>query len=154
MMKRVVNLGLSLALSSIALSQEDDNPTNRGRLMWSAFACATFAEMSGETQEQERLFDVGYSVGQSFLADIENETVSESEFQAAPVGVLLVIGGPSAEFILGRIYENAVGDAFDSVVKEDGNDLPILNPADWANEELRAIRAENKYLTSNCELIR
>jgi len=36
--------------------------------------------------------------------------------------------GPSIDFMIGRIFEGATEDAFDKVVKEHNNGLPILNP--------------------------
>ncbi|MDT8429372.1 MAG: hypothetical protein RQ757_11455 [Pseudomonadales bacterium] len=141
------------ASAYVSAQPEGDSP-NRGRLMWSAFTCATFAELSGNEEEQTRLFAVGYAVGTEFVREVKEKTISESEFNAAPVGVLLTLGGPSVDFIVGRIFENAMNDAFDSVVKEDSNGLTIPDPTKWARDELKAIRAENKYHNSNCELLR
>jgi hypothetical protein len=55
--------------------------------------------------------------------------------------------------MIGRIFENAMRDAYDKVVKEDNNGLPILDPSKWARDELKVIRAKNKYHSSNCALI-
>lgn len=126
---------------------------NPGLVVWSAFSCATFAELSGDVPEQKRLFDLGVSTGRSFLARIEKGTVPAAERQETPIGVLLRLGGPSVDFILGRIFEGAVDDANDKVVKEDSSGLPILDPSKWAAGELKLMRAELKYRGSNCALI-
>lgn len=142
----------AMLLSNTSAQQQIDQ-TNRGRLLWSAFACATYAELSGKMEEQQRLFEIGYTVGKAFLTDIDNQTISESELQNAPVGVLGTLGGPTIEFILGRIFALVQSDSYDSVVKEDSRGMPIFNPADWADEELEVVRAQTKYRDSNCELI-
>ena len=132
--------------------QDNDRP-NLGRVMWSAFACAAYAELSGDEREQKRLFDIGYNAGTTFLASIKNQTIPETERPETPVGVLLRLAGPSNDFMIGRIFESAMADAFDDVVKEDNNGLPLLNPTDWADGELKVTRAKNKYQSSNCALI-
>lgn len=128
--------------------------SNLGRLTWSAFLCATYAELSGDGPEQKRLFDIGYEAGKEFLLGIRDGTISDADRQDAPIGVIFLLGGPSDDFIIGRIFENAMGEAFDDVVKEDNAGLPILDPGNWADGELRVSRAQSKYQTSNCALIR
>jgi len=122
--------------------------------MWSAFSCAAYAEMSGNKQEQERLFKVGYDAGRTFVDGVKNKTISETEVKDAPIGVLMHMNGPTTDFIIGRIFEVATADAYNKVVKEDSAGLPIIDPFKWADDKLKVIRAENKYHSSNCTLIR
>jgi hypothetical protein len=64
----------------------------------------------------------------------------------------MLLAGPSADFVVGRIFENAMGDAFDGIVKKEGMPLPIT---DWVrDDELKKSKAKQKYLQGNCELIR
>jgi hypothetical protein len=44
-----------------------------------------------------------------------------------PIGVTMLLAGPSADFVVGRIFENAMGDAFDGIVKKEGMLLPITD---------------------------
>lgn len=134
-------------------AREDNNP-NRALVMWSAFSCATYAEMSGNKKEQERLFEAGFNVGRSFVNGVKHKTIAEKEVKDAPIGVLMHMGGPTTDFIIGRIFEAAAGDAYDKVVKEDSAGLPILDPSKWADDKLKVIRAQDKYQSSNCTLIR
>jgi hypothetical protein len=114
--------------------------------MWSAFECATYAELSGNVEERARLFQVGYDAGRSFLTGIQDRTISEAETQKAPFGVLLVLGGPSVNFMVGRVFESATRCANDAVSRED--------PSKWVpDNELRANIASIKFRRSNCELI-
>lgn len=125
---------------------------NRGLLVWSAFQCSTFAELAGNVSESERLFLLGYEVGKELLNDLQNGKATESEIRKIPVGINLVLGGPSIDFIIGRIYSQALNDAYDSVVKTDLTGTLLTDPTKWADNELKRIRAKNKFTNSNCEL--
>ncbi len=156
MIKLLVSAIVLALTSQLLLAKESDAQpkANTARLMWSAFSCATFAEMSGDKKEQERLFELGYKAGKSFVDGVRTKTISEAEIKEAPVGVLWHMGGPTTDFVIGRIFEAATNDAFDEVVKEDSAGLPITDPSKWANDELKTIRAKNKYQSSNCTLVR
>ena len=127
---------------------------NLGNVMWSAFACTTYAEIYGNSSEQKRLFEVGVQVGREFINGIKNKTIPDSEAESTPIGVLMRMAGPSTDFSIGRIFEGASGSAHDAVVKEDRDGIPITDPLKWADKELQIIRAENKFSSSNCSLIR
>ena len=146
----VVAFGISLNLEA----QQGSEKKNRGRLMWSAFACSTYAEMAGDKKEQSRLFELGYATGKQFLNDIEQEKVSEHELKKMPIGIRFVLGGPSIEFILGRIYSLVVDDAYESVVKKNEHGLLIQDPMHWASDEVATIKAKGLYSNSNCEILR
>lgn len=128
---------------------------NVGRLAWSAFRCSVYAEMSGDAKEQERLFHLGYASSQKFVDGIKDKTISEAEAREAPIGVLILLRGPSVDFMIGRIFENAMQDAFDSVVKSNVDGTTIYNPSDWVHDdEVKRTRAQAKYVSANCELLR
>jgi hypothetical protein len=152
-----VTAAVVIAVMLVAMrgaTEPQDNKPNLGLVMWSAFLCATYAELSGDEREQKRLFDIGYNAGTKFLVGIKNQTIPETERRKTPVGVLLRLGGPSIDFMIGRIFEGAVEDAHNKVVKEDNSGLPIFDPSKWARGELKVIRARNKYSGSNCVLIK
>jgi hypothetical protein len=130
----------SMALTAGAQSARD------GRVMWSAFQCATFAELSGNTKEQERLFTIGVKAGRQFVEALQNGQISREALSSeVPIGVSMLLAGPSVDFIIGRIFENAMRDAYDNAVK-DGTSR--------RDGELRKLEAEQKYLRGNCALIR
>ena len=110
--------------------------------------------MSGNKREQERLFEVGYNAGRTFVDGVKNKTITETKAKDAPIGVLMHMSGPTTDFIIGRIFEAATEDAYDKVVKEDSAGLPVLDPSKWADEKLKVIRAKKQYQSSNCTLIR
>jgi len=122
--------------------------------MWSAIECGTFAELAEDQEEQKRLFLVGIEAGRSFVRDVQDETVPESEYREAPIGVLMRLGGPSIDFILGRIFESAVGEAHDSVIKDDSYGVEMGNPGEWRRGESKVQRARILYDQANCQLVR
>ena len=157
MSNRLTNvIGLPLLAVAIASApgraQTTEQSPNPGRLMWAAFVCSNYAELSHDEPEQERLFTVGYVAGRRLLD--EWPTLSEQRRRNIPVGVLLRLGGPSVDFIIGRIFAGAAEDAFDKVVKTDGSGRPITDPLKWAGEELKVVNAVNRYQRSNCALLK
>jgi hypothetical protein len=128
---------------------------NAARKAWSAFSCAVFAELSGKPSEQERLFKLGYTSARRFVADMAASPQDESIREGAPVGILLLLEGPSEEFIVGRIFESVTEHAYDQVVKRDSAGKSIHEPAKWlVDEELKKSRANHLYRERNCELVK
>ena len=158
MLKRgcpVVGIVLMVGVVGVVQGADErrDTRPNQGLLMWSAFSCATYAEHAGNEREQKRLFDIGYRAGRTFIDGIKNQTIAEAERREAPIGVLLRLGGPSIDFMIGRIFESAGEYAYDKVVKTDNSGLAVLDPSEWATGELKVIRAQSEYRESNCKLI-
>jgi len=129
---------------------------NSARIAWSAFSCAVFAELSGNpTEKKKRLFELGYASTQRFVANVASSPEDESIRKDAPIGILMLMGGPSQEFIVGRIYESVTEQAFDEVVKTDSAGMPVHEPSEWLmDDELKKSRAEHLYGQRNCELIK
>ena len=143
-----------LILLGIAAGAADEKAA-LARAMWSAFQCSTFAEMSKNEKEQMRLFSVGLKAGREFIEAAKKNQISEDAFRSqVPIGVSMLLGGPSTDFMIGRIFANATQRCINSVVKKDRNGflLPINS---WVNDdELKRTIASTKYLTGNCTLIR
>jgi hypothetical protein len=94
------------------------------------------------------------NVGRQFVEAVQNHQISpEAVNSEVPIGVTMLLAGPSVDFIIGRIFENAMGDAYDNIVKQkNGVPLPV---DDWVrDEEVKKSKAQLKYLQGNCELIR
>lgn len=116
-----------------------------GREVWSAFECSAWASKVDDLKEAERLFMFGYEQGQKFLGALKAEKIKQEDIsQEVPIGVTLLLQGPSEEFILGRIYETAQTEALDEVFKT-GNE--------YNSEELQKSIAGNKFRDGNCQLI-
>lgn len=143
-----------LSAVSSASAQTAVEKAKLARIMWSAFQCGTYAEMSGNSKEQSRLFDLAVKSGREFLDAVMNKQIpSEIVAQEAPIGVTMLLQGPSADFIVGRIFENAMRDAYDDIVKKQ-NGL-ILDASQWVRDDgLRKSKAQAKYLQGNCALLK
>lgn len=152
--RRIVVVVAILLVSMLGICHAQEKHPNRGLLMWAAFSCATFAELSGNSGEQERLFKLGYKIGRELLSDIDAKKIDQREFENLPVGVKFRLAGPTTEFIMGRIFEGAQEDAFDKVVKEDDHGGILTDPLKWADGELKVLRARNKFQKSNCGVLR
>ena len=143
---------LVIGLSGAKAAQED---ARAAKVMWTAWLCSTYAELTGDVDEQRRLFTLGYASGQRFVAAAAAGTITAKEANSiVPLAVGFLMAGPSEEFILGRVFESAANQAYDDVVKHDASGI-YLELKDWVNDdELKASIATNKYMQGNCELLR
>ena len=143
-----------LALIATPALAEEQSDARAARVMWSAFECFQFAQMSADRGNAKRLFELGYGAGQRFLTALEAGEISEEEARATvPIGVTFLLGGPTHDFIIGRVFEAATGKAYDSIVKE--SELGLTLPVDeWIqDDELRRSRAQLHYLRGNCDAL-
>jgi len=129
-------------------------PRNPGLLVWSAFECSTFAELAGDKNEQRRLFDLGHRTGVAFLTAVASGTAKEEERAQAPVGLLMRLGGPNPDFMLGRIFEGANEDSFDQVVKTNNEGVAVDDPRRWLEGDARVQKAKSEFSKANCALLR
>jgi hypothetical protein len=138
-------------------TKSDEAKARLSMLMWSAFECATYAGNADKKEEAKRLFDTGYKAGKEFMAAVESGQVTKEDLRKhvpAYVGLLLVDGGPSKEFVLGRMFEFANEEAYDKIAKKDGSGKP-LKMKDWVLDKgLQKIKATTLYNGSNCRVIR
>lgn len=128
-------------------AQEPSSPDSPyGRLMWSAFVCATYAMISEDYAERERLFELGYEAGTRFMEAWPS--LSEEQRRNHPTVMLLHLAGPTNDFIIGRVYQAAENHAHDEVVRSDERGIPVLDP------EANALRAESLFGREDCSLLR
>jgi hypothetical protein len=148
MRKSTLTTAIALVFAGSTVLTAGAQSARDGRVMWSAFQCATFAEMSGDTKEQERLFTIGVKAGRQFVEALQNRQISpEAVNSEAPIGVTMRLSGPSVDFMIGRIFESATSDAYDDVVKRKNDDWVM-------DKELKKSIAKQKHHEGNCELIR
>lgn len=138
-------------LPQIAVATEED--AKAALVMWTAFECATYADMSGDPARQGALFERGMAAGKQFFVAVEAGTITEEEHREhVPYILPMIAQGPSVDFVLGRIFESTMNSAYDDVVKEDIDGLP-LPMEEWINDdELKTSRAQLLYQRSNCAL--
>ncbi|MBX4206002.1 hypothetical protein KW795_02290 [Candidatus Microgenomates bacterium] len=126
-------------------SQSSKEYAIMGRQTWSAFECSALASHIDKATEAERLFMYGYEQGKKFLEALRAEKIDEKDIsQEVPIGLTLLLGGPSEDFMLGRIYSSAEEETLNEVFKT-GND--------FNSDEIQKMIAENKFRDRNCQLI-
>ena len=119
-----------------------------GRVAWSAFACSSLAAQAQleDQKEQERLFLLGYEQGKAFIEAAQAKKVERKDIsEEVPIGLTLLLQGPTPDFMLGRVYESAQEEALKNVLRTNGN----LN-----TDEVQASLARSAYTKQNCRLLR
>lgn len=130
-------------ISSIASAEERSKKNAiRGKRAWIAFEGSSLATTAGETKKAERFFQIGYSEGKRFLEELKAGKIKKEDLDSeVPTIMLLLVQGPSDDFILGRIFENAQ----DHVLKD------IYKKAE--TEESRRILARDALFRGNYDLV-
>ncbi|MNB77589.1 hypothetical protein PS726_01830 [Pseudomonas fluorescens] len=147
MNSRQIVLMAFLALSAAATVSAQDSKAyaQMATASWSAFECSSLASKAGKPKEQERLFLYGYEQGKTFISAVQAGKVEQKDLSSeAPWIMLLLLEGPSPDFMLGRIYESAQNSALKDVYKT-GDQFN-------SDEEQIAIAA-NEFRKLNCQLI-
>lgn len=136
-------LGPLLTTPNLAASSKDY--AVMAQSTWSAFQCSSLAAKSDNSKEQERLFLFGYEQGQEFIAAVKAEKVTREDLSNdAPLLLLLLLQGPTPDFMLGRIFESAQDIALEGIYRTGGN----LNSVD----DQKSL-AKSKFWSLNCQLI-
>jgi hypothetical protein len=119
-----------------------------GKKLWAAFTCSALADAAGNAKERQRLFSIGYEQGKMFLDAIKAGKIDNQDFDNnVPFVVTLMLHGslslrgpPSADFILGRIFEAAIDEA-------------TKQPLAASDKNAREIIANQNYANMNCSLL-
>jgi hypothetical protein len=148
----IAKLAFFLSLTNFGHAAEVD--AKASKIMWSAWMCSQYASLMEDEAEKERLFLLGYNAGKQFLAGVQAGTITQWErISIVPMIVEMNLSGPTPEFVLGRLYQSAAGDAFDKVTKKDANGIP-LEVKDWITSDEQKSVAETRFRQENCEIIK
>jgi hypothetical protein len=144
---RLLPVAIALAaLSASADAQTSEEYAQMSKLSWSAFECAALASSAGETEQEQRLFKLGYDRGKTFLdAAFAGKIEQRHLLFIVPVGFSLRMEGPTSDFVLGRVWEGATDDAL-KAVHQDERGEPV-------SSDLWQMRAQTEFRRKNCELI-
>lgn len=133
----------ALLAATPTVAQTSADYARMGSATWSAFECSSLAGKSGDTKEQERLFLYGYKQGQAFIAGvIDKKAKREDLSKGTPWMMLLLLEGPTPDFMLGRIFAAAQDSAFEGVYK---------TGAVHHDEATQKSNAKDKYWKQNCQ---
>ncbi|MEP7454288.1 hypothetical protein [Phyllobacterium sp. SB3] len=151
-MKRLLTVfAISLALGMSASAANVQNSI----AAISAFKCSMWADVTGDLKEAQRLFDYGVKAGRQFLQDAEDGKFPTEEYtNTVPMVWSLNRGGPTVDFVLGKVYSKVADDAYDEVAKVNASGIVSLNTEDWtSSKDILKSRAQTKYRNGNCKLI-
>lgn len=135
-----------LFLYKFSAGQNSKEFAQKGKLTWAAFECSVLASHIGDTTEGEKLFLKGYNEGKLFLKALEENKIYEKDIRSiVPIGLTLVLQGPTSDFVLGRIYAAASDNALIGIINTDGKSN---------NNVEQQILAKDKISKCNCELLK
>lgn len=136
-----------LPLASWSNDKKEESPiyAKDGRALWVAFECSALAGTFNDDAYQAELFEEGYRRGKRFIeAAMDGRIEREDISKTVPLAVLWSIQGPSADFMLGRVYEVAKDSAMEGLVVKNGEVL---------DEQVTDMLARNKFQEKNCEML-
>lgn len=145
----------ALIWSVEAGAEEAISKAKLASVTYAAFQCGMYANISENYEESERLFQLGISTGRDFVEAALNKEITPEQFKKeVPIGVSLVLQGPTVDFIIGRVYQSITNDAYEGLYKMDDSGLPIPQNEWNTDGNLIKIRAANKFQSKNCKLLR
>ena len=135
----------TLVLAQPLWAQNSKEYAGMARSTWAAFECASLASKLKNSTEQERLFTYGYKTGLSFISALQTGKIEQKDLSGeAPWLMLLLLQGPTPDFMLGRVYEAAQDEALKNVL----HTAEKLNP-----EDIQRLIAQSEFTKRNCQLI-
>jgi hypothetical protein len=135
--------GLFLAaVPTVLLGQTSEEYAAMGQKLWAAFECGALAEHAGRFEESTRLYKMGYDHGKTLLDAFRAGKVDKQARGKLPSAVLFMLdGGPTVDFILGRIFEAAMQDTSQQLFEAANN------------KETQKIIAGQNFAKRNCGLL-
>lgn len=116
-------LAMLLSASATPADESDKELIDKyARKMWAAFQCDQYATIETELEKGTDFFDIGYGSGSATFYLIDQNRITLGELvneDLLPQEVLVrSLPRPSIEFALGRIYEEASGEAFAKIIED------------------------------------
>src|SRR5262249_11284411 len=111
------------AFPTILLGQSSEEYAAMVQKLWAAFECGALAEYADKPEETGRLYKLGYDQGKTLLDAFRAGKVDQQAKSKLPIPVLLMLdGGPTVDFILGRIFESAMQDTRQQLFEASNNE--------------------------------
>ena len=131
-----------LSSPSLSHAASDAEISRLGDKMSSAFRCSTYAQLSQDQKEQQRLFQIGLKAGRDYVEGLKSRNDPTSE-------LLTFMRGVPTDFVVGQMYESESTHAYDEIVKYQ-NGLALQQ---WLDAGAAKTQAELRFRQSNCSLI-
>jgi hypothetical protein len=133
---------LAAGIPTAAIGATSEQYAKKGRELWAAFECSILASELGNQNESKRLFMLGYNDGKTFIDADQKGAISQNDLNnKVPIIVLMLLNGPSGDFMLGQIYNSATSEMMKKLYQHK------------ADSTIAKINAENQFRTRNCSLI-
>jgi hypothetical protein len=130
------------ALTTVSLGQTSEDYAAMGQKLWASFECGALAEYAGKIEESRTLYKMGYDQGTTLLDAFRAGKIDDQTRRKLPLPVLFMLdGGPTIDFILGRIFESAMQDTSHQLFEAS------------SNKETRKIIAGQNFVKQNCGLL-
>jgi len=130
------------ALPTVLFGQTSEQYALMGQKLWVGFECGALAEHAGKAEESGRLYRLGYDQGKTLLDAFRAGKVDEQVKGKLPIAVLFLLdGGPTVDFILGRIFESAMQHTTQQLFEATNN------------KETQKIIAGQNFAKQNCGLL-
>ncbi len=133
-----------------ARSQSSADYAKQGLIGWSLFECTILARDLGKPEQYvTRSFGQAIASTRSFLKALrESKILNEDINRTVPVGLVLVLGGPTDDFIAGRIFEAVANATYKDTYCKNGSLVDCTT-----DKKSQAIIARNAFSVRNCELL-
>ena len=143
---KTILLGLFVAfLNQSVMAETSKEYAVMAKSVWSAFECSVLAEKSKNVIEQERLFTYGYKQGLVFIEALKAQKIKQEDLSSeSPLMMLLLLQGPTPDFMLGRVFEGALESGLKNVYK---------TGEEFNSDEMQETIAKNEFWNRNCQLI-
>ena len=152
MLKLFLSTTLILSGGNYAIASESEEAlVQKSELLLAYFDCATYALEAAPAMVQE-LFDKGLDAGRDFYDGVLDGRISSDA--SIPV-IILLKEGPTADFILGRLWETAVDDVYHEVERKFycGRYSPSGAYSRSCSDVERRTHFEAMYSRQNCALL-
>jgi hypothetical protein len=142
-MKAALALAAAL-MTSPALAQTSEEYAFIGAKAYGAWSCSILAAHASNRGDADRLFNLGYGLGKTFLEAVKSGKITPQDLGKYPQIMFLDLLLPSVsniEFDLGVMYGEVRKRVTEQVWK------------DTESAELRGARARAMYLKQNCSFL-
>ncbi len=133
---------------SAALAMDKQDMIDGGKKSWFSYECASLAAISNNDPETIRLSKYAYEQGKIFYESLNEGKIGKNDVESGvPVGVLFAAGGPSVDFMLGRLSESVMNHTYDDIETEYKSRNGTYNSSEYH------VLASEKFREKNCMLI-
>lgn len=139
----------------LMLVPQERTPVNESLAMMAHWRCQVWSGMAGDEESALAHSNQGYASGSRFVAAARSGQIDQTDLDATvPIYILFSLGGPSDDFVLGRLYEMTTQNAFDQIVTRNKDGVP-LPPSDYVTDtEVQSVMAGELARSSNCAALR